>query len=704
MTDLATLGIRVESQEVAVADQRLDDLTASSVAATGATNKLAAAARGQGAAQMVANTAMVQQQRTLTAIRGSMGLTAQEGLNMSRQFVDIGVTAAMGMNPLMIAIQQGPQLFDVFQMAAIRAGTSIRAAMVATGIAVWTALAPLLPIIAGLAVAAGAIAIAWNAATRTLRKDIGDVTDGMKLTEEQMKRLKEQGVETSITAGDAFRSYGTTIKEVLQEAFGPQLEWAGNQWSSFLSGAEAFVLKAVKVIGAGFLGTYYSIITTWKMMPAALGDAATAAANAVLRAMEFMVNRGADGINTLIRAAKGLSVINPAFLPARALSEVGRVSFGQMDRPNAGAMQAMDAANAANYGRAYRQIGAGIDAFQSRWAANARASAEARVRGAAGDGAGGEAGSSGAERQARAVREELTRIENIDLLPLRGAIVELVDPLKLIADEMRLIDDLARDTARGLASAFGESGRALGDLLTTMSGYQSRLAEIDLAEREYRLNAIQAERERANAQIGHYGDMASAARGFFEEGSDGYRALLAVEQVYRAFQLAGMIQSMALGGQETAMSVANSMAKGAASAAAGAAKMFEMLGPFAFPIVAGMLGLLAGLGLGSRGGGSGSPSMPSGQGDTPDASTAAVRALGARDSAARDLATSAIASKVEVRVTADRDGLNAYVVRTAKREAVGVAMPMVAAAAAGTKRDVMQTLQGQREGNRRAPA
>jgi hypothetical protein len=211
-----------------------------------------------------------------------------------------------------------------------------------------------------------------------------------------------------------------------------------------------------------------------------------------------------------------------------------------------------------------------------------------------------------------------------------------------------------------------------------MSGYQSRLAEIDLAEREYRLNAVQAERERANAQIGNYGDMAAAARGFFEEGSDGYRIMLAIEQVYRAQQLAGMIQSMIFGQQETAASVAGSMAKGAASAAAGAARMFEALGPYAFPMVAAMLGLLAGLGLNSGGGG-GSPPRPSGDADSPDASTAAVRTFGARDAIGRDAAASAIAARVEVRVTADREGLNAYV----EGKAASVAAPMAAQAAVG---------------------
>lgn len=301
-----------------------------------------------------------------------------------------------------------------------------------------------------------------------------------------------------------------------------------------------------------------------------------------------------------------------------------------------------------------------------------------RIRGEAGDAdaersrAGG-----GAARDAAEVVERLQRLERVNLQPLQGMFIDIYDTLEQTADELRLIDDLTRDMASGLASAFGETGRALGDLLTTMTGYEERLASIALAEREHRLTAMQAERERSQAQIQSYGDMAAAARGFFREGSDGYRVMLAVEQVYRAQQLAGMLQSILFGRQEAASSVANSMAKGAASTAAGAAKMFEALGPWAFPAVAAMLGLLAGLGL--KNGGGGAASLPAAAVDntSPEASTAAVRALSARDAHSRDAAASAVAARVDVRVTADREGLNAYV----EGKATEVATPIAANAA-----------------------
>jgi hypothetical protein len=56
-------------------------------------------------------------------VAGAKGakLQAHEVLNLSRQFADIGVTAAMGMNPLMILIQQGPQIADIMKTSGLSA-------------------------------------------------------------------------------------------------------------------------------------------------------------------------------------------------------------------------------------------------------------------------------------------------------------------------------------------------------------------------------------------------------------------------------------------------------------------------------------------------------------------------------------------------------------------------------------------------------
>lgn len=59
---------------------------------------------------------------TLGASGRAVKLSTQEALNLSRQVADIGVTAAMGMNPIMIAIQQGPQIADIMKTSGIGIG------------------------------------------------------------------------------------------------------------------------------------------------------------------------------------------------------------------------------------------------------------------------------------------------------------------------------------------------------------------------------------------------------------------------------------------------------------------------------------------------------------------------------------------------------------------------------------------------------
>src|SRR5207253_6475028 len=89
-------------------------------------------------------------------------LTGNELLNLSRQFADVGVTAAMGMSPLMILVQQGPQIADVLATASAR-GVNLSQALKAIAAEAWAALAPFAPLIAGAALVAGGL-FAWKAA------------------------------------------------------------------------------------------------------------------------------------------------------------------------------------------------------------------------------------------------------------------------------------------------------------------------------------------------------------------------------------------------------------------------------------------------------------------------------------------------------------------------------------------------------------
>jgi hypothetical protein len=631
------------------------------------------AARQANGATGTMNVALRQQAAVLSSARGAMGLTATEGLNLSRQFTDIGVTAAMGMNPLMIAIQQGPQILDTFQMAAQRTGTSVKAVMLQAGAAIWTAMAPLLPFIAAAAAAAAVVGGSLALATRAMNEEAGDLTKGLGLTADQLENVQNKGV----TMGDVVVGSLRYLQDVIWDQIGPSVTKIGDWFSQAMDVATRALVSATKAITGGFIGSFRAIRAVWGQLPAVIGDLAVGAANATIRAVEGMINGAVRGINTVLAAARALGAINPAFRSANQISDFTLVDLTEMNNPNAGAARAAGRTMAAEYAAGMADGASMVDRQLAALGASIRGAAERRILREAGEGE-ESANRGGAGRQAREVAQVMAQVSNVNLQPL-NAVVEMVNPLRTVADEMRLIDTLAQDTARGLASAFGESGRALGDLLTVMSGYQSRMAEISLAESEFRLSGAQADRERAMAQVQNYGDMLGAAKGFFKEGSDGYKALQAAEQAYRVFQFAMMIQSMVMGGTETAATVGQNAIKAASHGVVAVARAIASL-PFPFNIAAGAatIAALAAIGVRVAGGGSGGGRV-AGTGTGFDAGSV-DQARGQAQSAqsGRTSFAGSVAQSVRVVVTADRDGLNAYVADTARSEAAGVAGPMVA--------------------------
>ncbi len=732
MTDLAVLGMRFETQGANQADAEMQGLARSADQVERATNRaeratdsLGHTARYASSASGILTKSMMDQQRVLLSARSAMGLTASEGLNMSRQFTDIGVTAAMGMNPLMIAIQQGPQLMDVFQQAAIRTGRTIKAVALEAGAAIWTAMAPILPFVAAIAAAVGTVAGAWTLATRSMRKDVDDLTAGMGLTEKQMKRLEEAGVSTSVTAGDAFRGLGTTIKEVLVENFGTQIDWMAGAWSKTMDFLTEVGSIAVAGIGAAFVGTYRAIINTWQRAPAALGDIAIRTVNAMASGLDWIVQKSVDGINALVVAAKALSIVNPAFAWARGLGPVSAPRIGGMDNPYQGSAAALDRTNAAGYADAYRDVRGALAGGMERWRENTAASGRARVLDAAGDAertraaAAGRSGRSGASPTADAVKEidnqplrdqltllrlqatlfaasEAARAEAMameakrleleaqgftdqnegyaEAVRLAGGLARMQVEngqaleaynlgLEYHLDLLRQVDDHARAAGQGLSEAFGAPGRALGDLLSGLTSVQVRLAEIDKAERQYRQSVMKTgvdqrqlamfARDRAQAEVQSYGDMVSAAKGFFKEGSDGYQALQVAEQAYRAIQFAMSIQAMAMGGQETAFTVGQNAIRAVSHGVVAVARALASL-PFPFNLAAGAatIAALAAIGVRLSGGGSGG-SGGKGSGSSVAGSVETVQSQVSQQKSSGQNFVRALAQEVNVRVEFD---------------------------------------------------
>lgn len=146
---------------------------------------------------------------------------------------------------------------------------------------------------------------------------------------------------------------------------------------------------------------------------------------------------------------------------------------------------------------------------------------------------------------------------------------------------LQSLDDMVSATeaaAQNMADAFGSVGGAIGTITVEITRFASAQAaaaqRVAEAEREYGRTSFQfadARAAQASAEINHYGNLASAAKGFFKEGSDGYKALLAAEKVFRAFELAIAIKNAAvkigLIGAQTAAKVTSDTAMAASDTA-----------------------------------------------------------------------------------------------------------------------------------------
>lgn len=128
MTDVARLGLAIDSSQAKTAATDLDRFQASANQAAAATDKLAASstksnAAGKTVKDAAAGAAQGHNALTIAATKAagaadtltkSSGLARHELVNLSRQAQDIGVSLASGQSPFTVLIQQGAQVGDIF--------------------------------------------------------------------------------------------------------------------------------------------------------------------------------------------------------------------------------------------------------------------------------------------------------------------------------------------------------------------------------------------------------------------------------------------------------------------------------------------------------------------------------------------------------------------------------------------------------------
>ena len=336
------------------------------------------------------------------------GLQSHELLNLGRQFSDIGVTAAMGMNPLMILIQQGPQIAETFSMASAR-GLTFSAAMRSLAVSTWAALAPLAPFIAAAAAVAAVVGGGLAIAAQQINKDTADLTKGMGLTAEQMERVTQK----SVTMGDVVGGIFKVMGEDLNAVFGPHLAKVGKAitdfYQSFVDGAWA----GIKIVSGAFVGLFDGVKASLALLAPAVSDLTVSAMNGMIWAIEAALNIIIGKINGMINLAN--QAAQAVGLTAR-LPGLAEAALGRLSNPNAGAAGNAGAAFAKAFGEGMNKTGDGLD----KWADRVKNAAIGIRKGkiAAQAGRPGKTGSAGGAANDNQSAPEQKALEAVDITDL----------------------------------------------------------------------------------------------------------------------------------------------------------------------------------------------------------------------------------------------------------------------------------------------
>jgi len=297
MVDVARLGLAVDSTQVEKGTVSLHQLTGAAGQASAAARQLAGASQVEAAGQKAATAATAAHTAAIQANNAAMRMGTQVRTNMIYQLNDIGVSLASGMSPLIVAVQQVPQMLQFGLKPALDSLMGIGKSLVTT----------FGPVTLAIGAAAAAVAGLTYEINKTAEVQVGffDVVQaGWSLLAEQI---------------------GNVLSPVWDAIVGG-LQWVWDQMAPIL-----------KNIGNGIIAPFAfgvsAIGTLWNRLPAAIGDATITTANVVVKGVEWSINKAAELLDGLIaKANEGLGQFGVA------IPTLGRVSFAGAANPYAGSL------------------------------------------------------------------------------------------------------------------------------------------------------------------------------------------------------------------------------------------------------------------------------------------------------------------------------------------------------------------------------
>lgn len=307
----ASLTLDIDATGVKSGIRSLDDLAAAGARAEVATGNMAdefdEAVRSLAAMSreaMGAGNALKTVEGQHVSVSKAAGLTSHQMLNLTRQFSDVGVSAAMGMSPLLILVQQGPQIAEVFKEASIQ-GVSFKSALGSIA----ASLAPVAVPLIAIGAVVGTAAAGFGLLHRELSKGYPtDITDGLGLTEKQLERVESR----TVTFGDTFRATFNVIgRHIMNGPVGQALTWLRDA----MGRAFDWIAKKAIDFGAVIAGSIAVVVRFGNMARLAL----TGQWGEVARQTQ-------EGVGDTFRAAAGAFRTGAAALGQQIQTEAVRIA------------------------------------------------------------------------------------------------------------------------------------------------------------------------------------------------------------------------------------------------------------------------------------------------------------------------------------------------------------------------------------------
>lgn len=236
--------------------------------------------------------------------------------NLGYQLMDVGQMAALGQNPAMLLMQQGPQIAQIY------AGNGgVNAAFKDLG----TILGGIVTKIGPLAALAGVAAAGFFGLQQAIQDATGQAVsfgDTFKAVFQVIGGYIYDELEPAITAiAPYFEAAWEAVKEYTADAFNFIVATVVSQAQLVGAGAQAIVI--------GWQAAYDIIKTVWNNLPQIMGDLTIQTAQAVVDGTETMINEAIGLVNKLIETAN----IALTALGADGIKALSDVDFGEITNP-----------------------------------------------------------------------------------------------------------------------------------------------------------------------------------------------------------------------------------------------------------------------------------------------------------------------------------------------------------------------------------